>query len=364
VSQADSPLGVSRRADSRPALATSIVVPTYNEAERLPRSLPGLLGLAGPETEVILVDDGSTDATPALLAESVTCPNVRVLRQPRNRGKGAAVRAGVLASRGRAVVFMDADLATDVASLGPLLSALDDADVAIGSRAHDHSVLHETTVGRSQLGSQFNRLVRSVTNLDFRDTQCGFKAFRAPAAKMLFSLSRVDGFAFDVEVLCLAQRHGMDVVEVPVVWTEMAGSRVRPLVDPAKMAFDVFRTRLTGPRRARVPGIELRTTADKVAQVAALVRNRVRAGDLVFTAHDRVVVILTGATPDEAALKAQCIRKLVPADRITLSLVRQHKVLRTAQGCFGEDATAPTQPDAPTIATTKPTARRLFHDAV
>jgi glycosyltransferase involved in cell wall biosynthesis len=177
-----------------------------------------------------------------------------VIEQRPNRGKGAAVRAGMLASTGDTVVFMDADLATDLDGLDPLLAALDDADVAVGSRAVPGSVVYRGTRSRAAIALACRVLVRTLTKVRVRDTQCGFKAFRGPAGRLLFSMAECDGFSFDVEVLDLARILGLRAVEVPVTWTAVEGSSVRLLRDPARMTVDLFRIalRLRGePTRAR-----------------------------------------------------------------------------------------------------------------
>jgi hypothetical protein len=274
----------------------------FNEGERLPNTLPRLVDLACPEVEVVLVDDGSTDDTPAMLGPHADHPHVSVLRQPQNQGKGAAIRRGVHASRGRAVVFMDADLATDVSCLETILAALEHADVAIGSRAHPDSVLHDTSRHRSRLGGRFNQLVRSLTGLPFRDTQCGFKAFSAQAASTLFALSRVHRFAFDVELLSLATAHGMHIVEVPVDWTEVQGSTLRKFADPARMAFDVVSTSLRRHPPAHVVTLTAVTDPNRVDDVASTIRNEVREGDLVIAGADRVWVAMPGTSNADAVL--------------------------------------------------------------
>src|SRR5262245_15648042 len=173
-----------------------------------------------PAAEVIVVDDGSLDGTAAVAAGLLRgLPGSRVIRLPWNSGKGAAVRVGVAAAAGEAIVFMDADLASDVADLPALLAALEHAEVALGSRRLGG------TVDRSRVrrvGSHlFHRIARLLVPLGLADTQCGFKAFRRAEAKILFGLSRVTGFAFDVEVLALAQSMGYRIAEVPVRWNEM-----------------------------------------------------------------------------------------------------------------------------------------------
>ena len=227
-----------------PGPAASIVVPAYNEGHRLPDALPKLVDAARAlELELVFVDDGSSDDT-AQLAEAalVAMPHGRVIRLRRNSGKGAAVRAGVLAASGQKIVYMDADLATTLDSLPAMLTALDTADVAVGSRAAPGAVVRNASFKRIVMGRCYNRLVRVLTDIRLRDTQCGFKGYRAEAARQLYQLSTVDGFGFDVEVLALASRFRLRIVEVPVDWTAIEGTRVRPLVDAVKMTRDLIRT--------------------------------------------------------------------------------------------------------------------------
>jgi glycosyltransferase involved in cell wall biosynthesis len=216
---------------ARPTL--SIVIPAYNEAARLPETLARLDAyFAGREPEVIVVDDGSSDGTADLARRGVpsrTPPTV--IQFPENRGKGAAVRAGVAASTGETVLYMDADLATDIAGLDEFLKLLEDYDVVVGSRAVPGATVHNTTRLRTVMGRTFNRMVRMLTRLEVHDSQCGYKAFRGDAARLAFSLSTVEGFAFDPEVLMIARALGMTVTEVPVDWTAVEGSSVRPLRD-------------------------------------------------------------------------------------------------------------------------------------
>ena len=224
--------------------ALSVVVPAYNEARRLKRSLPLLVDLAADaRAELIVVDDGSDDGTADVAAAHlVGVPGAKIVRLALNSGKGAAVRAGVAHARGRSIVFMDADLATDLNDLPALLEALETADVAIGSRAIPGATVDGASSTRACMGRGFNRLARVVTGLSLGDTQCGFKGFRAPVAQLLFRLGVVDGFAFDVEILALARRMGYRIAEVPVHWRAIPGSRVDVMRDPARMVRDVLLT--------------------------------------------------------------------------------------------------------------------------
>jgi dolichyl-phosphate beta-glucosyltransferase len=212
----------------------SIVIPAFNEEQRLPLFLAGALQwLAASDMgrEVIVVDDGSNDAT-ASVAEK---QGVRVIRHDRNRGKGAAVRTGMLAARGRLRLFVDADGATTMDEFPALLAAIrDGAQVAVGSREGGGKVVKVSGL-RKFLGRWFNRAVRVGAVSGIKDTQCGFKLFTDAAAKTLFSLSRENGYAFDVEVLFLAQKLGTKIAEVPVNWTEIPGSKVRVWRDGVRM---------------------------------------------------------------------------------------------------------------------------------
>jgi hypothetical protein len=148
----------------------------------------------------------------------------------------------VLAATGPKIVYMDADLATTLDGIPGMLTALDTADVAVGSRAAPGATVHDASFKRIVMGRCYNRLVRAFTDIRLRDTQCGFKGYRADAGRQLYQLSTVDGFGFDVEVLALASRLQLRIVEVPVDWTAIEGTRVRPLVDAVKMARDLIRT--------------------------------------------------------------------------------------------------------------------------
>ncbi len=224
----------------------SIVIPAYNEAVRLAVSLPALeagLRLYQP-IEVIVVDDGSTDATSQVAIEMLAgWPSATVVRLPWNGGKGAAVRAGVAVATGDVLVFMDADLSADIADLPRLVASLEHADIALGSRAVAGSNAVYDKSLRRFTSKVFNDLACGIAGISASDTQCGFKAFRTPVAKMLFHLCEVDGFAFDVEVLALADLLGYRAVEVAVGWREDAGSKVDPIRDARRMLSDVVRIR-------------------------------------------------------------------------------------------------------------------------
>ncbi len=227
----------------------SVVVPAYNEESRITVTLIRTLDYLRthqPSFEVIVVDDGSRDETVSVVEDLArTEPLLRAMRLPENRGKGAAVRTGVLASKGRYVLFMDADLATPIEEVDKLLRhARGGADVVIGSRGLAASDIRQRQpLPRELMGRTFNVIVRTLLLGGFRDTQCGFKLFTRAAADDLFSRQTLDGFAFDVEVLLLAKERGYDVREVPVVWYHAPNSKVSPVTDAARMFGDLLRLR-------------------------------------------------------------------------------------------------------------------------
>lgn len=227
----------------------SIVIPAYNESARLARTLDRVLDFVRRQAwdaEVIVVDDGSIDRTADLVRDYARNNGmVRLIQNPGNRGKGYSVRHGMLNAEGAIVVFTDADLSSPIEEAAKLLQALDTgADVAIGSRwLRSDLQTQRQSLARQIMGRAFNVLLRILLRLDFKDTQCGFKAFRRSAAKTLFPLQTVEGWGFDPEILFLARRFGFKVAEVPVVWAHDEGTRIQPLRDGSTMVLEMWRIR-------------------------------------------------------------------------------------------------------------------------
>ncbi|MGE4545481.1 MAG: dolichyl-phosphate beta-glucosyltransferase [Pedobacter sp.] len=224
----------------------SVVIPAYNEEKRLPSSLQVLCGTVGqyfPNFEIIIVDDGSTDSTADIvMSYSTQQSNVRLVRYEKNRGKGYAVRTGVLASTGDLVLFSDADLSTPLGEISKLMAAIDGgADVAIGSRAvKDAVIVKRQPLYRVLMGKTFNKAVQLLATPGISDTQCGFKLFTRTAAVCLFSDCCIDGFGFDVEVLFLARKRGLMISEIGVDWLNSPDSKVHPIIDSSRMLRDLF----------------------------------------------------------------------------------------------------------------------------
>jgi len=225
----------------------SLVVPAYNEQARLPTTLIKLkafLAKQSPHYEVLVVDDGSRDATATIVEEAMAgFPELRLLRE-QHRGKGHAVRKGMLAARGRYAMFCDADFSMPVEEVVKFPDALGDSfQIAIGSREVKGARRIGEPWHRHLMGRVFNLLVRAMAIPGLHDTQCGFKCFTQEAAREIFGRQVIDGFGFDVEVLYIARKMGMRITEVPINWYYSPSSRVDPIKDTIRMFNDVLQVR-------------------------------------------------------------------------------------------------------------------------
>jgi glycosyltransferase involved in cell wall biosynthesis len=267
----------------------SIIIPAYNEAPRLGRTLDAILSYLNEQpyaSELIVVDDGSTDETVAVAEGRFASADARgrvgasVVRVEPNRGKGNAVRTGMLAARGVIALFSDADLSTPIAEapklMGPIRSG--QYDVVFGSRALDRSLIgvHQPWQ-REQSGRVFNLVMRLMTGLPFWDTQCGFKAFRMDVCRPVVEGARIDRFGFDVELLFIAHRAGLRLFERAVRWDDVAGSKVS------------FRTGLQGFDELR----QLRRNSRRGLYAEAIRR----AGTLAARTRDAGPLLLPDETP-------------------------------------------------------------------
>jgi dolichyl-phosphate beta-glucosyltransferase len=228
--------------------ALSIVIPAYNEEQRLAGSLEEVSRFMGSwpgGAETIIVDDGSLDRTAAIACDfAARRPGVRVLVNQRNRGKGYSIRRGFLEARGETVLLSDADLSTPLGEAAKLIQRLEalGGGIVIGSRGLESSNVEvRQNPIREGMGRIFNILVRAITKLPYKDTQCGFKVITMAIGKKIFERARVDGFSYDVELLYVAHQRGIPIDEVPVTWRNAPGSKVGMISAPILMLRDVAR---------------------------------------------------------------------------------------------------------------------------
>jgi len=227
----------------------SIVIPAYNESSRLGASLDKVLAYIQAQNwdaEVLVVNDGSRDNTAEIIRSfAAKNPAVHLIENPGNRGKGFSVRNGMLNARGDILIFSDADLSSPIEEAPKLLAALNaGADIAIGSRwLRAETQTQRQPLHRQLFGRIFNLLLRLTLGLKFKDTQCGFKAFTAQAARIVFLPQKIERWGFDPEILFLARKFGLKVEEVPVAWGHSGGTRINPLIDGAKMFQEMLRIR-------------------------------------------------------------------------------------------------------------------------
>jgi dolichyl-phosphate beta-glucosyltransferase len=233
----------------------SIVIPAYNEGARLGPTLDHVLeyiSKQGWDAEVIVVNDGSRDNTADIVRSfAQKNPALRLIDNPGNRGKGYSVRHGMLSARGRILIFSDADLSSPIEEAPKLLQALNDgADIAIGSRwLRAETQTQRQPLHRQLFGRIFNLMLRVTLGLHFKDTQCGFKAFKRPAVDAIFPLQKIERWGFDPEILFLARKFKFKVQEIPVAWGHSGGTRINPLLDGSRMFLEMLRIRwydLTG----------------------------------------------------------------------------------------------------------------------
>jgi glycosyltransferase involved in cell wall biosynthesis len=246
--------GLERSHDTMAHPRLSIVIPAYNECARIEATLARVLDCVESrhwDAEILLVDDGSSDTTVAIVQQWMSrYPRLHLIKNAGNRGKGYSVRNGLLQAAGDIVMFTDADLSAPMEEAELLFAALDNgADVAIGSRWLDKQkqTIHQP-IYRRFFGRCFNWVTRRVIGLPFKDTQCGFKAFKREAAQVIFRLQTIERWGFDPEILFIARKLKYSIVEVPVTWGHDERSRISYLKDGIKMLEEMAEIRTNSLR--------------------------------------------------------------------------------------------------------------------
>jgi Glycosyl transferase family 2 len=331
-------------------LKLSLVIPAYNEGMRLEAGVSRLLvaiesgAIDAETTEFVVVDDGSTDDTTRVArALFAAFPHVQHIRLAKNGGKGGAVRSGVAAARAPLIAFADADMAIDPAQTPQFTRALHDSSIAIGSRSASGASVNRPSLRRSIMNRAFNRLVNALTRVSLDDTQCGFKAFRAPVGKLLFHCSVTERFAFDVEVLSLARRLGFSIAEVPVRWLRVKGSQIRPLKDARSMARDVVRAGRGTAWAPPVPTLHITPAAalvpgtDGAASLAGLRRSLAPWLPVLETTDGRLSVLCPQMEEPQIAATAawittQCEGAIVERATLTVTQLSEMAPLLLAAG--------------------------------
>jgi dolichyl-phosphate beta-glucosyltransferase len=229
----------------------SVVIPAFNEEKRIAPTLASIhdyLGKNAERFEIIVVDDGSSDKTAEVVsAVGAEKESIRLLSDPGNRGKGFAVRKGILEASGDLILMTDSDLSTPIEEVEKFLPWIEQGyDIVMGSRALKESdLIRKQPLYRQSMGKFFNLLVRTIVLGGFHDTQCGFKMFRSGPAKKIFSSLKTEGFAFDVEAILRAKKIGCRIKEVPVRWINSPQSKVRVIRDSFRMFLDLLRIRMS-----------------------------------------------------------------------------------------------------------------------
>ncbi len=227
----------------------SVIIPTYNEEKRIGDSLTKIYSFLEKrdyDFEIIVIDDGSNDNTLNLLTKfSKKVSKIIILKNDTNRGKGYSVKRGILKSKGDAILFTDADLSTPIEETDKLIGWIKNGyQIAIGSRDLPDSQIEKHQVWyREFMGRAFNKIIRIILDLDYHDTQCGFKCFKRNAALEIFNSLKLCGFSFDVEILFIAKQHGIKVKEVPVRWYNSPESKVKIIRDSSRMLWDILNIR-------------------------------------------------------------------------------------------------------------------------
>ncbi len=300
----------------------SIVIPAYNEEERILPLLQSLGSIQTPveDIELIIVDDGSSDRTGELCRREIEnrFPRGELITLDNNSGKGNALRVGVAAVSSSTVITMDADMATDLSAMGPAIHGLKKHHIVVGSRSIEGSQTEGISRMRRCITIGFSFFLRALTRHKILDTQCGFKAYRSPVAKVLFGSSTVKGFSQDAEILDLAYRHNFSILEIPVHWRSVPGSKVNIVRDSLTSFFEFVWYRLNASRRQSVTGVTLRRSKGQSLILESEVIDFFPPESIFVQCRSVVDILMPGIDRAEIQKTAEAFHQKYPDHEISI----------------------------------------------
>lgn len=281
----------------------SIIVPALNEERRIPPLLDALrsISIIPQNIELIVVDDGSTDSTSNICQQIIDdhFPLGKVITKPESSGKGSALRIGVAAANSPMIITMDADMATDLSALEPAIKGLQKHHIVVGSRSLKGSQTQGISPTRRFVTIGFSFILRLLSRHEILDTQCGFKAYRTPVAKVLFSSSRVKGFAQDAEILDIAYRNNLSISEIPVHWTSVPGSKVSLIRDSISSFLELIWYKLRAGKTIDIVGFGILNNRTEEGIVESEILSYFPSGSIYIRCQSATEILMPGICQDE-----------------------------------------------------------------
>jgi glycosyltransferase involved in cell wall biosynthesis len=294
----------------------SIILPALNEEKRISSLLNALRSIAiDPQhIELIVVDDGSTDGTSSVCQQIIDdfFPLGKVITKSKSTGKGSALRIGVAAASAPIIITMDADMATDLSAVEPAMEGLQKHHIVVGSRSIEGARTQGITAARRFVTIGFSFILRILTRHEISDTQCGFKAYRSPIAKILFSSSRVKGFAQDAEILDLAYRHNLSILEIPVHWTSIAGSKVNLVRDSTSSFLEFIWYQMRKSKIHQIDGLSVLDSESKGGVVESEILSFFPPSSIYIRCQATTDILMPGICLDEIKKMAEAFRGEYP----------------------------------------------------
>jgi len=291
-------------------------VPALDEERRIPSLLDALrsISIIPQNIELIVVDDGSTDSTSNICQRMIDdhFPLGKVITKPESSGKGSALRIGVEAANSPIIITMDADMATDLSALEPAMKGLQKYHIVIGSRSLEGSRTQGIPPARKFVTIGFSFILRLLSRHGILDTQCGFKAYRTPVAKVLFSSSRVKGFAQDAEILDIAYRHNLSISEIPVHWTSVSGSKVSLIRDSISSFLEVIWYQLRAGKIKDIVGLGILNNGTKEGIVESEILSLFPSGSIFIRCQSATEILMPGICLDEMQAVAEAFHGKYP----------------------------------------------------